>query len=123
MRNYLISILASGVSLTVAGPATAQNVGLDVRCMLVSNVFVRVETDLKRKTLAQATGLYFSGRVTARLSAAQIKDQIIVQAKSITKDNGGPIMTECAKRFQEDQRMMQAVAQQIQKVNPVPASK
>lgn len=122
MRTYIVSSLALSLGFAFATPASAQDAASDVRCILVSNVFSRVEPDVKKKAVAQATGLYFSGRVSARMSPAQIKAQIVAQAKGLNKDNSGPVMTACAKYLQENQRMMQGVALEIQKANPAPPS-
>jgi hypothetical protein len=115
MRRFIISCVAMCVSGFAAAPAVAQDPGSDVRCLLVSNVFARIEADATRKQLAQASAVYFTGRAAARLSPAQIKAQIVAQSKSVDKTTGGPIMTACAKRFQQDQRMMQAIGQDLQK--------
>ena len=61
--------------------------------------------------------------MTARLAAPQIKAQILAQSKAVDKNTGGPIMTACAKRFQQDQRMMQGIGQELQKSNPIPPAK
>ncbi|QQV76712.1 hypothetical protein H5J25_15010 [Sphingomonas aliaeris] len=123
MRRTIISSVALCAIGAIAAPANAQDAGSDIRCILVSNVFARIETDATRKQLAQASAMYFTGRVTARLSAPQIKAQILAQSKSVDKNNGGPIMTACAKRFQQDQRMMQGIGQELQKSNPIPPAK
>ena len=122
MRTFITSSAAFGLCLIAATPAVAQDAGADVRCLLVSNVFARVETDATKKALAQASAVYFSGRATAKLAPAQIKAQIVGQSKTINKDSGGPIMTACAKRFQQDQRMMQTIGQELQKTRPAPAA-
>ena len=121
MRTFIISSAALSLGLIAAGPAVAQDAGSDVRCLLVSNVFARVETDATKKGLAQAAAVYFSGRAVARLSPAQIKAQIVAQSKTVDKNSGGPIMTACAKRFQQDQRMMQTIGQELQKAKPATA--
>ena len=123
MRRTIISSVALCAIGAIAAPASAQDVGTDVRCILVSNVFARIETDATRKQLAQASAMYFTGRVTARLSAPQIKAQFLAQSKAVDKYNGGPIMTACAKRFQQDQRMLQGIGQELQKSKPAAPAK
>lgn len=123
MRRTTISSVALCAIGAITAPASAQDVGSDVRCILVSNVFARIETDATRKQLAQASAMYFTGRVTGRLSAPQIKAQILAQSKSVDKNTGGPIMTACAKRFQQDQRMMQGIGMELQKSKPAAPAK
>ena len=51
MRRTIISSVALCAIGAAAAPAHAQDAGSDIRCILVSNVFARIETDATRKQL------------------------------------------------------------------------
>jgi hypothetical protein len=121
-----------GLSLAIAAPAMAQAIDADVKCMLTSNFFARAEKDAARQKLAVVTGSYYFGRADARLSAAQLKAQLIAAGKSQIKPAElPPIMNDCAKRFQERDRALQEIGKSImpppapgaKPTNPAPTSR
>ena len=93
-----------------AAPAAAQGADQDLRCMLLSNVFSKIEKDPGRKQVAAAAFLFYFGRVDARLSGAALRTQIGVQGKALTNQNAGQLMTACAQRFAGRRQALQALA-------------
>ncbi len=50
---------------TFAAPSFAQTTASDVRCMLVSNLFVNNDKNPQAKQIASTASLFYSGRVSA----------------------------------------------------------
>jgi hypothetical protein len=105
-----------------AAPAVAQSVEKDVRCMMVSQAFSRLEKDPAKKQLAAASALYYFGRVDAQVSGSALRNQFIAQNSVIKQQNGGEIMTGCAKDFNAHQQALQLSVQGAVKAAP-PAKK
>ncbi len=116
-----ILILATLGAALVAGPAAAQTAEQDVKCMLAANVFSKEEKDPPRRQLAEATGIFFFGRMDARIAPAQLKPMIIAQGKTLTAVNLGQVMTDCAKRLQARQMALQAIGKAVAATQPTPA--
>ena len=104
-------LILACAGLALAAPVAAQTIDQDVKCMMVSNVFATQEKDPQRKQVAQASALYYFGRVDARLPVGQLQAKILALRSSLTKDNIGPTMNGCAKQLTDRQRALQAVAQ------------
>lgn len=96
MRHALLAAIGS---LLVAGPAAAQAIDPDVRCMLVSNFFSQAEKDPGRKQLSAVAGVFYFGRVDARLSLPQVKSQMIALNKVMKPADLPAIMTNCARQM------------------------
>ena len=108
------SLAASAVltALLAAAPAGAQPSN-DVKCLLVSNLFTKAAKDPKARTAAEASKLYFLGRIHGRLNAAQLKAELLAQQKTITPKNAGVVMNACARQMESGIKMVQSVTQQI----------
>ena len=104
--------LAVPAALLAAAPANAQ-AGNDVKCLLASNLFAKAAKDPKARTAAEASKLYFLGRIHGRLNAVQLKGEMLAQQKTITPKNAGVVMNGCARQMEAGIRMVQGVTQQI----------
>ncbi len=54
----------------------------DVKCLLASNLFSKAAKDPKARTAADASKLYYLGRIHGRLNATQLKAELLAQQKS-----------------------------------------
>jgi hypothetical protein len=113
-------IAAAGLALPM--PVAAQSATDDVRCLLASNVFAAGGNDAAHKQLAATIGLFFLGRVDARLTQDQLRAEVLTQGKALTGKNVGDVMNGCVQRFQAKQRAMVLLGQQIAKSQPHPAA-
>lgn len=104
--------LAVPVALFAAAPARAQ-AGNDVKCLLASNLFAKAAKDPKTRTAAEASKLYYLGRIHGRLNAAQLKAELLAQQKAISSKTAGAIMNGCARQMEAAIKMIQGVTQQI----------
>lgn len=104
--------LAALAALLAAAPASAQ-AGGDVKCLLASNLFAKAAKDPKTRTAAEASKLYYLGRIHVRLNAAQLKAEMIAQQKTISPKNAGVVMNACARQMESGIKMVQGVTQQI----------
>ena len=104
--------LALPAALLAAAPATAQ-AGNDVKCLLASNLFTKAAKDPKARTAAEASKLYYLGRIHVRLNAAQFKAEMLAQQKTITPKNAGVVMNACARQMESGIKMVQSVTQQL----------
>ena len=102
-------ILAASV---IASPASAQ-AGNDVKCLLASNLFAKAAKDPKTRTAAEASKLYYLGRIHGRLNAAQLKAELLAQQKSISAKSASTIMNGCARQMESGIKMVQTVTQQL----------
>ncbi len=113
-RHLTLTVLGAVLGATVlAGPASAQGVDGDVRCLLLSNFFSKTEKEAPKKQMAAMTGLFYAGRVDARLSGNALKAQLIAQTKALQGQNSGQLMTACAQQVLANQRNLSAIGQQI----------
>ena len=106
---FLSAALVAGV----AAPAFAQDAAADVRCLLVSNAFSGAEKDEGRKQLAILSAHFYLGRLDTRLSAAQLKPQVIAIAKTLSPPTMAATMNSCVQRLREKQLVMQTIGKEI----------
>ena len=104
-----VTILAISV---LATPASAQ-AGNDVKCLLASNLFAKAAKDPKARTAAEASKLYYLGRIHGRLNAAQLKAELLAQQKGISPKTAGAIMNGCARQMESGIKLIQGVTQQL----------
>lgn len=107
--------------LATAAPALAQTAQDDVKCLLASNLFVKAEKDAGRRQVAVLSSYYFLGRVDARVPGAQLAAMMKAQAATLTPQNAGPTMTQCAKRVQGAGVAIETIAKTLNP--PAPAAK
>lgn len=110
VRRILAASAAFGLVLTGA-PAMAQTAEKDLRCLILSEAFSKVEKDPAKRQIAAATGLFYFGRVDAQISGAALRNQFMAQKSVLQQKNAGETMTECAKEFISHQRALQAIVQ------------
>ena len=96
----------------LATPASAQ-AGNDVQCLLASNLFAKAAKDPKARTAAEASKLYYLGRIHGRLNATQLKAELLAQQKAISPKNAGAIMNGCARQMESGIKLIQSVTQQL----------
>lgn len=104
--------LAVTVAIFAAGPASAQ-ANNDVRCLLASNLFAKAAKDPKARTAAEASKLYYLGRIHGRLNPAQLKAELLAQQKAITPKTAGNVMNGCARQMDSGIKLVQSVTQQL----------
>ena len=115
----IIRAIATIAAIAIATPALAQSADNDVKCLLLSSAFSRMEKDAGRKQVAEVAAIYYFGRVDTRLAGAALKNQILAQGKSLNGANAGQQMTACAKQMQVRRKAFQALGQSIIK-QPIP---
>jgi hypothetical protein len=120
MKRCTILIATLGLAALATSPVAAQALDPDVKCMLASDVFGRMEKDQNRRQLAVLSGLFYFGRIDGRLSPAQMKAQILAVGTQMKATDLGPVMNECAKRFQSRQQALQAIGKQVAAQAPKP---
>ncbi len=96
----------------MAAPASAQ-AGNDVKCLLASNLFAKAAKDPKARTAAEASKLYYLGRIHGRLNATQLKAELLAQQKGISPKTAGAIMNGCARQMESGIKLIQGVTQQL----------
>ena len=116
MRIRRTTRLIAGLMLATAAATPALGQGQatnDVRCLMASNLFAKASKDPKARKVADASKLFYLGRVTARLSEQQVRAQIVAQTKTITRANAGNVMNACARRMQSGAAMVERVGKQL----------
>ena len=115
----IIRAIATIAAIAIATPALAQSADTDVKCLLLSSAFSRMEKDAGRKQVAEVAAIYYFGRVDTRLAGDALRKQILAQGKSLNGANAGQQMTACAKQMQVRRQAFQALGQSIIK-QPIP---
>lgn len=110
LKWILGAVLAAG-----ATAASAQSAAQDVRCLVAGNIFSKAEKDPAKRQVASVATFFYLGRVDARMSGAELKAALAAQAKSVTAQSVGPLMTSCVKSMQGKMAVLQAVSQQVAK--------
>jgi hypothetical protein len=86
-------VLGAVAFVCVLTPAArAQPQVNDAQCLIVSNLFTRAADD-KEKTAAIQASFFYLGRMSG--SATQVAARLAAEAKKITGENNGAIMTAC----------------------------
>ena len=111
MKFAAVSIVIAA-ALAGVTPAHAQAVN-DVRCLMASNLYAKASKDPKQKLAAEATRLYYVGRIHGRLNATQLKAQLIAQQKTINPKNAGEVMNSCARQMEAGMKLVQTTSQQL----------
>jgi hypothetical protein len=112
MTRYPLLIAALGIGVA-ASPAFAQAIDPDVKCMLTSDLFARMEKDPGRKQLSSIAAVFYFGRVDARLSPAQVRSQILALDKAVKPADLPAVMTDCARRLQTKQKAFVQLTQSL----------
>lgn len=103
-----------GAALLCGGSGAAAQGGIDdVQCLFAANVFSQTEKDPAKRDVARIATFFYMGRVDARLSGAELKTALAAQAKAVTNQSVGPIMTTCVKSMQGRMAAMQALGQAL----------
>ena len=91
-------ILAAGSLVFVPMPAAAQSAD-DIRCVLVSNFFMRSGKEEKAKRIAEAAAYFYLGRVD-HFPPAQLRSALARERKALAATPPaalGPAMNNCAR--------------------------
>lgn len=100
--------LAAVAIAAAATPASAANVQ-DVRCFLLSNVFAQKSDKEEGRKLAQATGLFYLGRLQDS-GDADLRRMITRQEKvNIAPAAAGAEMQKCARAVQTGLQRLQSL--------------
>ena len=108
-----LGVAALGFAV-VSGPAAAQGVDEDVRCLLASNLFTKAEKDPAKRQVATMAAYFYLGRVDARMSGQQLAAALKAQRTALNAETAGPIMTACAKKLQSAGLAIQTLGKQIE---------
>jgi hypothetical protein len=93
-----------------ASAATAQSVGNDAKCFIVSNMFTK-SSDPKAKKAATEASFFYLGRLGG--STSQLETLLAQQAKTIDPKNASVIMQGCAKTVAQRANEVQNVGKRL----------
>ncbi len=82
--------------LAAAAAAGADPVTFDVQCVIVTQTAMEnqsIKPELKAMLMSAVT--YFSGRVDAETSAADLENRLVATAKALEGKPVGPLLKEC----------------------------
>jgi hypothetical protein len=111
MFRCALFAVAAFATVATAAPAIAQTADKDVRCLILSEGFSKLDKDPARRQIAAAAGLYYFGRVDAQISGTALRSQLIAQRALLKGANAGELMTACAREFGEHQHNLQTAVQ------------
>lgn len=98
-----------------AAPATAQTVGSDAKCFLVSNMFAKSSDERAKKAAVEASFFYL-GRLNG--SASQLETLLAQQAKTVTAQNASSTMQACARTVAQRATELQNVGKRLSQAQP-----
>lgn len=114
MKMHRVALWTMAAALAASGSvAAAQDVGQDVRCLLVSNAFSAGAKDPKARQLAMMAGFFYLGRLDGRLSDAQLEARIKAEQATLNNANAVPTMQRCGERMQQRGRALQAIGRNL----------
>lgn len=105
-----IACLVFGLPLGTSGSAQEPEIN-NVQCFVVATVHARMGRE-EQKPVAQRAEAYYLGRISGPPS--QLRGEFAAQLKTITEQNNGRLMSECARamnrRAEEIASVQQALA-------------
>src|SRR3569833_1933919 len=107
--SFLLSVFfVLGVALLATSAAAAAQSATDVCCIILSNVFAQQAKEPNAQKAAEASMYFYLGRISATATAAQIKALFEAQGKTITNENAGTLMSDCAKAVQAKVELLES---------------
>lgn len=106
----LAAMLLGGAALPTAASAANTN----IRCLMLSNVYVNSAKDDQARQAAQATRIFYLGRIPDALSQAQLEAAMVAEGKTIAPATAETEMNRCAALFVQRSNAMRQVAQKVQ---------
>ena len=114
MKMHRVALWTMAAALAGAGTAAAgQDVGRDVRCLLVSNAFSAGAKDPKARQIAMVAGFFYLGRLDGKLTDAQLETRIRTEQKTITNANAPATMQQCGQYMQQRGQALQAIGRRL----------
>lgn len=107
MKATPIAVALLLAALATAAPA--QTLKEDVRCILLSGMFIKSAKDEKGQQIAKLTGAFHLGRIDARTDAKALTEALRAESKTIDPKAAGPAMDACAARLGKAQAAMNGV--------------
>ena len=112
MRSKILIPLAAAL-LGLDAAADAAPATENIRCFLVSNVFAKGAKDARGQQIAAFVRFYNLGQMQAKLSPAEIKDQVIAVSKGIDPKAAAAAMNACAKGLEAADKSIEAIGAQV----------
>ena len=106
--KVLTPILAT--ALLLAGTAASAQSMTDAQCLILGNVFASQAKEPEQQKAAQASVMFYMGRIKPGTTAAQMKALLESASKPITDANAGPKMNDCLKALQTTGQLLQSIA-------------
>ncbi len=98
---------------SLAFPARAETVQDDVRCILLSGIFIKQAKDEKGKQIARLTGAFYLGRIDGRADTQALTDLLSAQSKALDPKTAGPQMDACAAKLARAQAAMNTLGRTV----------
>lgn len=100
-----------GASQSLAAPVVSTN--RNIRCLMLSNLYVNSAKDDQGRKAAQATRLFYLGRVDDGLTEAQLESTMLAEGKAITPATAGDEMNKCARTLEQRNAAITAIADRL----------
>jgi hypothetical protein len=104
MKRNLIAV--GLLLLGAATPAAAETIQEDVRCILLSGMFIKAAKDEKGQQIARLTGAFYLGRIEGRADAKVLAEALRTESKAIDGKTAGTLMDACAAKLGHAQQTM-----------------
>jgi hypothetical protein len=108
-----ILLIAAGSLLFAAAPAAAQG-RADVRCLMLSNFFVKFGQGQEVKKVAEAAKYYYLGRVHGEFSDNQLAALLLAEQKALRAAHAGQAMHACARQMLVSAARVESVGRRLQ---------
>ena len=95
--------------------ASAQDIADDVRCVLLSSVFLKAAKEETQRRVAAATGGFYLGRLEGKADTKALTEAVRSQkGTKMSPKDAGTLMTACAAKFRNAERTLQAIGQSLE---------
>ena len=110
-------MIATALALMAAAPAAGPDpVTFDIQCVIatesaMANPAVKPET----KLMLMSALTFFSGRVDAEISPAELENRLVDQAKSLEGQQIAPLLKSCGEFMQSRGKVWTDIGERLQK--------
>jgi len=117
-RMKVVKLLAVLSVASFATAASAQSVGEDVRCLMLSNVFARAAKDDKGREVAVRSALFYLGRINGRSDIRDLPGETRRAGSSIDAKVAGVQMDACVGRLNRAEQDFKAIGNSLAQKKP-----
>ena len=109
-------MIASALALMAAAPAAAPDaVTFDIQCVIATeSAMASPAVKPEAKVMLMSALTFFSGRVDAEISATELENRLIEQAKTLQGQQIAPLLKSCGEFMQARGKVWAGIGERLQ---------